>query len=708
MKVVLAEKPSVAKSIAETVGAKQRNDGYFEGNGYQVTWAFGHLVTLSSPEEVIGKKISLDDLPILPSQITLKLKDDKTGGVKKQYNTIKKLFGSADEIICATDAGREGELIFRLIYEYAKCTKDFKRLWISSINPEVIKNGLSNLKPGKNYDALYQGGRLRQLADWYVGFNCSIAMTQKNGYLLKIGRVKTPTLFLVVKRYLENSNFKSTPFFIPKIKIENFNKQSLIISYDDRFKTIEEASKLESLIRTVGKTELIDIEAKEKTTAPPSLFNLAELQKQANKQFGYTANETLTELQVLYENGYVSYPRTDSRFLNEEMQEEVFETLEKIGNYFKCQDSVLPLLLQKNLKPFDNSKVTDHHAIIPTSKFPVLESLNEKQKNVYLMILTSFLQSFSTKEVRNVSVYTFTVENIDITFSAKGSVLINAGFTIFKDLFFPKKNTTNENEDEAEDKELPIFTKGFYPVLDVLIQEGKTAPPPLLNDASLISLMESCGKEIDDKALRDVLQGKGIGTSATRGGIIEELVNGDYIIRKGKSLIPSRLGFEVVKALNGQKICSAQLTGEWEDFISHVEDGSKSVEEFNHEIINYTKDITNNLLALPKLAYNPFETEHNCPLCSSAKLLQNKNTYYCENAACGYTIWKNYRFAIITEKRLRDLLTKGITTNVKCKSKDDKTYTVDLKLHPDTKQIESVFSNNKPISKFKKKTNGTR
>ncbi len=532
-------------------------------------------------------------------------------------------------------------------------------------------------------------------------------MTQKNGYLLKIGRVKTPTLFLVVKRYLENTNFISTPFFIPKIKIRNSNNQVLIISYDDKFSTIDDAKFLESHIQSIGKTELIEIEEKEKETAAPALFNLAELQKQCNKQFGYTANETLAELQVLYENGYVSYPRTDSRYLNEEMQDEVFDTIEKIGNIFKCQNDILSLLLHKNLKPFNNEKVTDHHAIIPTIKFPIVESLTEKQKNIYYSIVTSFLQAFSSKEVKNITTYLFSVQDVDITFSAKGSVLTKAGFSQFKNLFFPKQSSSEE--EQKEEKELPKFEKGLYTIEETEIQEGKTTPPPLLNDATLISLMENCGKDIDDKKLQEALKGKGIGTSATRGGIIEELVNGDYIVRKGKSLIPSRLGFEVVKALNGQKILSAELTGEWEEYISQVEKGTKDIEEFNTNIQDYTKEITHNILALPKLSYNPYETDHTCPLCNISRLLQNAKTYYCENPTCGYTLWKNYRSATITEKRLNDLFTKGLTTNVKLKSKDNKTYTVDLKMNSETKQIESIFNEKKPLSKFKKtNNNGTR
>lgn len=694
MKVVLAEKPSVAKSIAETIGANERKNGYFEGNGYQVTWAFGHLVMLSSPEEVLGRKIENDDLPFLPTEIPLKIKEDKEGTAKKQYQIIKKLFNESSEIICATDAGREGELIFRLIYEHSKCKKPFKRLWISSVNSDVIKNGFNNLIDGRDKDGLYIGGKLRQIADWYLGFNSSIAMTKNNGFLLRIGRVKTPTLFLVVKRFMENKGFRPQPYFVPKVTVST-EKGNVIATYQER---VIDKNKGEEIIKNAINQKTIRLETidkKEKSTAPPALFNLAELQKKCNKSYGYTADETLSTLQVLYEAGHVTYPRTDSRFLNEEMKTEVFELIEQIGGVFNCQDFTVPLLLDKNMKPFNNEKVTDHHAIIPTSKIPILTHLDEKKKNVYLTILSSFLQAFSSKELKNVTVYTFFIDGIQDPFQARGAVVVNKGFTIFKDFLSDKllKIEDEENENEEEDKQLPALEVGNYQIKDAVIVESQTTPPPLLNDASLITLMETCGKDIENEDLKDALKGKGIGTSATRGGIIKELVDGEYIERKGKILLPTKLGFEIVKALNGQKILSAELTGEWENAISNIELGKGNVEEFEQSIKKFAYEITEQIKGSPKLGFNPNETSQNCPKCKSNKLYQNKFFYYCvDDNTCQYKLYKNFRGQQITEKRLTELLTKGISPNAKCKTQEKKTYTIDLIFNRETFQIETQQS----------------
>lgn len=712
MKVVLAEKPSVAKSIAETIGARERKNGYFEGNGYQVTWAFGHLVMLCSPEEVLGRKIENDDLPFLPQDIPLKVKKDSEGTAKKQYEIIKKLFNDSTEIICATDAGREGELIFRLIYEHAKCSKPFKRLWISSVNSDVIKNGFKNLIDGKEKDGLYLGGKLRQMADWYLGFNSSIAMTKNNGFLLRIGRVKTPTLFLVVKRFLENKGFKSQKFFIPKVTI-NSERGEVTANYQDKYFDPAEAQKLLDKILGVNDIMLRDIDKKEKSSAAPALFNLAELQKKCNRDFGYTADETLNYLQVLYEAGNVTYPRTDSRYLNDEMKEEVFKLIEDIGGFFNCQDLTVPLLLNKNLKPFNNEKVTDHHAIIPTTNMPILAQLDEKKKNVYLTILSSFLQAFSTKEVKNVTTYTFFVNGIEIPFLAKGSVVVNKGFTVFKDLFLEKKGTKNtednDNEEEEQERQLPELQEGTYKIKNATITESQTTAPPLLNDASLITLMETCGKDIEDEELKEALKGKGIGTSATRGGIIKELVDGEYIERKGKTLLPTKLGFEVIKSLNGQKILSAELTGEWESAITDIENGKGNVNSFKENIKKFAYEITNQIKNSPKLAFNPNETTHSCPKCKKSKLLQNKFYYHCEDdQGCQYKLYKNFRGQNITEKRLAELLTKGKSPNAKCKTKDNKSYTIDLIFNRETNQIETQQKQSSPgigNSKFKSKKN---
>ena len=689
MKVILTEKPSVAKSIADVIGAKKRENGYFEGNGFQVTWAYGHLVALATPEEVVGGSVSLNSLPILPEEIPLKVKDEKS--IKEQFKIIKNLFNSSSEIICATDAGREGELIFRLIYEHANCTKPFKRLWISSVNPDVIKKGMANLLDGKEKDSLYIGGKLRQIADWYLGFNTSIAMTKSNGFLIKIGRVKTPTLFLLVRRFLENKRFVSTDFFTPSIHIQSDGK-NITAKSEERFEDKSTAQAIMQILAKASQAELTNIEEKSQNTSAPALFNLAELQKAANNSFGYTADETLSHLQQLYESGYVTYPRTDSRYLNEEMESQVFSLIEKAGSYFNVQDATIPLVIQKNKKPFDNSKVTDHHAIIPESKFPMLTELDDKKRNIYLTILTSFFKAFADKQVKNITTYTFSVNDIAFPFLAKGTVVVSKGFTVFDEFLKGHvknvKNYTENEEQKDNDEVLPILKEGFYPLAGTQLLEGKTTAPPLLTDASLIAQMETCGKDLDDEELKDALKGKGIGTSATRGGIIKELVDGDYILRKGKSLLPTRLGFEIIKTLNGSKILSPTLTGEWENAINKIELSQGDKHQFLKDIKVYTSEITQQLLTAPKLDYNPNATNEKCPKCNS-QILQNKYNYFCsQKDTCDFKLYKLFRNATITEKRLNELFTKNRISKLKLKTKEGKAYTVNVILNKQNYTLE--------------------
>lgn len=705
MKVVLAEKPSVAIEIAKALRATNRNDGYMEGNGYQITWAYGHLISLQTPEEILGRKLEIEDLPYLPKEIPLKVIDDSGG--KKQFKIVSKLFNSADEIICATDAGREGELIFRLIYEVSKAKAPIKRLWISAYNEEIIKKAFTSLVNGSETEALYQGGKFRQIADWYLGYNSSIVLSRKNGFPLKIGRVKTPTLFLVVKRYLENVKFVPTKFFIPKIKIETENALMpyIMAQYDGKFEKYEDFQKIIATLYSQKKTELVEISTEEKKQSTPKLYNLAELQKKANTMYGFTADETLNYLQSLYESGYVSYPRTDSQFLNEAMESDVENIIEVIDSIYAFGIDFKKYIIVSKNKSFNDSKVTDHHAIIPLKKTPVFSQLKEKEKKVYLLILISFLKAFSIPKISDFTLCVFSVKNINEKFLTRGNLIKEPGFSIFDDILKKQNATALEDEEVNEEfSKIPSLEQGkIYLINDIVQYEGMTQAPPLLTDASLITQMETCGKNIEDEDIKEALKGKGIGTSATRASIIKELITSEYIERKKKTLVPTKLGFEIIKTLNGQKLLSPELTGEWEGQISLLEDKKITFEELHEKIRKYTKEVTQEIkLNVPKLDFNPNKTNQTCPSCKTTELLQDKFKYYCENSQCNFVLYKNFRGSIITEKRLSELLTKGISKAAKCKTQEGKAYTVDLIFDKTSMKINAQFDNSKSQkTKFK-------
>lgn len=700
MKVVLAEKPSVAMAIADALNVSKRKDGYLEGNGYQITWAYGHLVSLQSPEEILGRKLEINDLPFIPETIPLKIIDD--AGAKKQFKIITKLFLNATEIICATDAGREGELIFRLIYEHSKATAGIKRLWISSYSDEIIRDAFTKLIPGEEKANLYQGGKFRQIADWYIGYNGSIALSRKNGFFLKIGRVKTPTLFLVVKRYMENVRFVAMKFYIPKIKIQTGNKEMPIIlaQFHTKCENYEEFQRIVAILFSQKKTELVDITKEERIQNPPNLFNLAELQKKANNKYGFTADDTLNLLQKLYEAGHVSYPRTDSQYLNNVMENEISSIINIIDETFKFDIDFKKYITVSNNKSFNDKKVTDHHAIIPLKKTPLLSQLSDKESKIYLLVLSAFLKAFSVPSINDLTVYSFSVKNISDLFFTKGVKIREVGFTIFDTIINEKNTNVSELiDEESQENEItlpPMEIGNIYYISDVIQYEGLTQAPPLLTDATLITQMETCGKTIEDQALKNALTGKGIGTSATRASIIKELVSSEYIERIKKTLVPTKLGFEIIRTLNGHKLLSPELTGEWESQITFLENNEITFEILKEKIINYTKVITKEIISkAPKIDYHPNQTKELCPACKTTNLLHDKYKYFCANSACSFVMFKNFRGQQITEKRLHDLLTKGISKNAKCVTQANKSYTADMIFSREDFKINIQFDNSR-------------
>lgn len=647
MIVILTEKPSVARDIAQHVGARNKHEGYLEGNGYQVTWAFGHLISLKEPEDYdpLLKKWSLNTLPFLPEQFELKLLDDK--GVKKQFAIIKKLLKSADEIICATDAGREGELIFRYVLTMSQVKKTWKRLWLSSLTEEALQKAFKSLRDGKDYDPLYAAAKCRNESDWIVGLNATRNYTIRYGkghQLWSIGRVQTPVLNLVVCRDNEIAHFKSKPFWelFTKYREVNFKYKG------DRFSTKDEAQSL--LIRIKDFPFVVHfVASKKEQEQPPLLFDLTELQKEMNRKFGMTAADTLQIAQTLYEQKFITYPRTDSRYLTHDMKSQVTKTLAQMRPLKNKEIERLDL----SQLPFTNrivndKKVTDHHAIIPTGKVP--QTLPFESQRVFDAILTRLIAVFYPPCIKEIT--TIEGDANQVPFQAKGIRILSPGWT---ELYPKKSEDTKEKEEESQ--ELPLFVKGEKGPHVPFTKEGKTKPPPHYNENSLLGAMETAGKQLEDENLKEAIKDKGIGTPATRASIIETLIKRKYIERKGKNILATDLGRTLIAFIQDPYLKSAELTGEWELKLKQIEAGKYSAAEFMQEIGQFIK----HSLLVSDIYQIKFDTYGECPLCKNPIIKGNKG-YGCSKwkEGCSFVLWKKYKETELNEGQIRTLLQKKI------------------------------------------------
>lgn len=650
MKVILTEKPSVARDIADHLGAKQRHEGYFEGNGYQVTWAFGHLIALKNPEDYDPslKKWSLTTLPFIPQTFELKVVDDK--GIRKQFSIIKKLMKSASEIICATDAGREGELIFRYILSMVQCEKKpWQRLWLSSLTEEALHKAFQNLKPGKDYNNLYAAAKCRSESDWIVGLNATRNFTVRYGsgkILWSIGRVQTPVLAMIVRRDDEIRHFKAEPFWE---LLTNYREVTFKLKAD-RFKSKIEAEKV--LAKVNDKPFFIEnIGNKKENEHPPLLYDLTELQRDMNRRLGLSAADTLQIAQTLYEQKYITYPRTDSRYLTNDLKGQVVHTLESLKQ-LKTKE-----IEQLNLSqlPFSNriindKKVTDHHAIIPTGKLP--GSLAFQSQAVYDAIVTRLIAVFYPTCVKEVT----TVDGIsnEELFQAKGIRILVPGWTVL----YPKKSEENlEVKPSTDIQELPYFQKGESDPHSPYITEGKTKPPAHFNENALLGAMETAGKLVDDETLKEALKEKGIGTPATRASIIETLLKRDYIQRHGKSLTATDLGRYLIALIQDPNLKSPELTGEWESKLKEIEQGKYSAADFMQKIGEFTLQV----IVESDLTKINYAIYGQCPKCKSAIIKGNKG-YGCSKwrEGCSFVLWRHYKEIELNEGQIRCLLQKKI------------------------------------------------
>ena len=653
---IIAEKPSVARDIARIVGATSKQDGYMEGNGYLVTWAMGHLIALAMPEAYGFSAYKAEDLPIRPNPFQLvvrQVRKDKEyisdPAALKQLKVIRSCFDKADRIIVATDAGREGELIFRYIYQYLDCKKTFERLWISSLTDKAIREGLSNLKPGSHYDNLYHSAKARSEADWLVGINASRALSivRKGGYSL--GRVQTPTLAMVCRRYIENRDFSSAPFWKLSVFTEKEGMSLKAVSCKD-YENEALAQTALAALRSQSQLTVETVTRKVTHTAPPLLYDLTALQKDANRRQGFSADKTLSIAQSLYEKKITTYPRTGSRYISEDVFEEVPVLLRKIG---------MPLSNPLNRHSVDNTKVTDHHAIIPTGETP--SGLSTDEITIYQMVVNRFVEAFSPDSEEERMQVRFT--DGTNTFTWKACRQISLGWkAVQKD----KATEADKKEDSDEHilSSLPNLTEDeVLSLVNADITEHKTKPKPLYTEATLLSAMENAGKEVKEDDKSKAMAECGIGTPATRANIIETLILRDYIRRDKKAIIPTEKGLAVYEIVKDKKIANAEMTGAWELALAAIEAGKMPSDKFAQGINSYVGTICEELLSLS--SEQKSYPVYRCPKCGQQSVGIYAKVAKCRHETCGFHVFREVCSILLSEDNIRDLISSGRTPILK-------------------------------------------
>ena len=653
---IIAEKPSVARDIARVVGANSKQDGYMEGCGYLVTWAMGHLIALAMPEAYGFSAYKHEDLPIRPNPFQLVVRQVcknkeyiSDPAALKQLKVIRSCFDKADRIIVATDAGREGELIFRYIYQHLGCRKPFDRLWISSLTDKAIREGLSNLKSGSCYDNLYHSAKARSEADWLVGINASRALSiaRKGGYSL--GRVQTPTLSMVCCRYIENRDFSSVPYWKLSVLTEKEGVSLKAIGSAD-YESEALAQTALAALRSQSQLTVETVTRKVTHTAPPLLYDLTALQKDANRRHDFSADKTLSIAQSLYEKKITTYPRTGSRYISEDVFEEVPALLRKIG---------MSLSNPLNRHSVDNAKVTDHHAIIPTGETPL--GLSADETTIYQMVVNRFIEAFSPDSKEERMQVRFT-DGTD-TFTWKAYRQISLGWKAVqkgKEVEAEKK----EDSDEQVLPSLPDLTEGeVLSLVSAEIIEHKTKPKPLYTEATLLSAMENAGKEVKEDDKRKVMAECGIGTPATRANIIETLILRDYIRRDKKSIIPTEKGLAVYEIVKDKKIANAEMTGSWELTLAAIEAGKMPADKFSQGINSYVGTICEELLSLS--SEQKSYPVYLCPKCGQQSVSIYAKVAKCRHETCGFHVFRDVCGILLSEDHIRDLISSGRTPILK-------------------------------------------
>lgn len=651
MILVIAEKPSVGAAIGKVLGASSRKDGYLVGNNYIVSWCVGHLVGLadaSSYDERFAKW-RYSDLPIVPEEWLFEVPKDK----QKQFKVLRDLMRDkrVTELVCATDAGREGELIFRLVYKKAGCTKPFKRLWISSLEDSAIREGFAHLRDSGDYDRLYEAALARSKADWIVGINGTRLFSTLYHKKLVVGRVQTPTLAMLVEREGKISTFHKEKYFNVHISKDNLTADLEKVKTEEEAKAIAAACNKKQAVVSSLKKET-------KTVNPPKLYDLTTLQREANRYYGFTAQQTLDLVQSLYEKKLLTYPRTDSQFITEDMESTARQVIGIVSRK-------LPLFEGRNQEPdigriTNNAKVTDHHAIIPTVQLENqdLTELPESEQKIIRLVSVRLLSATGEKHIYDETSVTLTCEGFE--FKAKGKTVVQDGWKSVERCF---KETLKSKEKDEPERSLPSLNeKDILSSVDASVTEHYTSPPKPYTEDSLLSAMETAGNaEFDDDTEK-----KGLGTPATRAGIIEKLVKGGFVERKGKSLVPTKDGNILVCVLPEQ-ITSPSMTAEWENTLMQIERGNADADKFLSGIVGMTSELVKAYPFLSDAKANRFDTGREsigkCPRCGSPVYV-GKGNYYCSNRECSFCMWEDNKFFSSKKKKLTkkiaaELLDKG-------------------------------------------------
>ena len=671
MKTIIAEKPSVAKEIAHIVGADKREEGYMQGNGYYVTWAFGHLVQPAMPETYGMKGFHAENLPVIPDPFVLVPRQVKTengykpdAGVLAQIKIIGKLFDSSERIIVATDAGREGELIFRYLYAYLGCRKPFDRLWISSLTDTAIREGLRNLMDGKEYDNLYHAAKARSEADWLVGINGTQALTIAAGRgTYSVGRVQTPTLGMVCERYWEHKRFESKPFWQVHFGVVDTDSGNILkFTSANRWADKGTATDIYNKVKDTGSAIITKVATKRKVEKAPLLYDLTTLQKEANSQHGFTAEHTLSIVQKLYEAKFITYPRTSSRYISDD----VFATLPKLfknlENHSEYGEKVklLPVSEDYSKNSVNAAKVTDHHALLITENAVI--GLFKDEKIVYDMILCRLIEAFSADCIKDITSVSAQVDH-EVEFGISGSIIRQTGW---RALSLKEKNNRQDKDADATDNEvkeqdIPNWQEGQHITLSgCTITEGKTKPKPLHTESTLLAAMETAGKEIEDDMMRQAMKDSGIGTPATRAAIIETLLKREYMVRQQKKLVPTEKGLALHSVVKNMAIANVEMTGKWEAELAKIERGEASADGFTHSIEGYTREITAELLGCDRL-FSHKDSGCQCPKCKHGTMQFFGKVVRCSNKECGMPVFKQVAGKLLTDADITDLLTKGKT-----------------------------------------------
>lgn len=630
MIVCVAEKPSVGQYIAKVLGANTRHDGYFEGNGYQVTWTFGHLCALLDPNEYNEqwKAWTLSSLPMVPTRFGIKVTDDK--GVQKQFNIIKSLIEQADEVINCGDAGQEGELIQRWVYQKAGCKCPVKRLWVSSLTEEAIAEGFKQLKDQSHYQHLYEAGLMRAIGDWLLGMNATRAYTLryakgmgKDRQILSIGRVQTPTLALVVKRQAEIENFVPRTYWELKTKYRDTLFSAQLPAEEDEYaiNSLEQGQQLLDSIKDEPLT-ITSVTKKKGTEYAPRLFDLTSLQVECNKKFSFSADQTLKLIQSLYEKRITTYPRVDTTYLSDDIYPKVPATLKGIKDYFPQVEPLIGAKLPKSKKVFDNKKVTDHHAIIPTGQRP--DNLTTDERKVFNLVALRFIAAFYPD--CEISTTTVLAKAGEIDFKVTGKEILKPGWRV---VFGDYNNDEDSGDEQKSAQVLPSFTEGESGPHTPELQEKTTQPPKFYTEATLLRAMETAGKTVDNDELRDALKENGIGRPSTRAAIIEKLYQRKYIVLKGKSIHATQVGIDLIHIIISPLLKSAELTGLWEKKLREIERGDFTAQQFLEELKTMTAQVV-------------YDVKSNkagmlCPVCRQGTIIRGNTRYGCSRWREGCT-----------------------------------------------------------------------